>query len=184
MLTKDFDKKAFNVQFDEMLDQLKSAEKVTKAILSTASRILLDQLHFDEDIQPINRLLDVLTPVNKKVAIHFFSAFSGFTFKKDEMKFNKKDKKSYEAKKAAASLFLDDPLNNIWSWADRHIEVEPKPFDPAQVTKYLVNALNKADKQGKRMELLRAILNSGISGDELIEALDPLPAMENHVGKE
>lgn len=170
----------FNARFNADLDAVKGAEKITREKLREMSRYMLEALHdYAPDIRPVNDLLDVLTPVNKRVAIEFFSEFTGFTFDKKKAMFTGKNKKVYDAVKKQALDFLEDPMNNIWSWSTRNIEVEKKvnPFDPSFVRKAVEKQLKKANSQGIEgadVELLLAVLEGGVSVDAMVQALNAL----------
>ena len=119
--------------------KLGKAEKVTKALLGELSRDLLAYVAVQEswDVAAINRLLAVLTPINKKTAVLFFSHFLPFSFNKDEGNFgamakNKEKKaKDKEESLAKVGVFLADEDNNIWTYAEENIKVEQKPVDYA-----------------------------------------------------
>jgi hypothetical protein len=171
MLNKQFDIKAFNAQLDVTLETLKGAEKITKETLRELSRTMLDAIHVGGDIQPVNRLLDVLTPMNRRACVLFFQHFSGHFYSEKDEKFGKRDKPNYEAKSTASGEFLDDPLNNIWSWAAREIEMEVKPFTLLKVTKQIESLLKKADKAGfKQADVFKAMIAGGLDV-ELIEGM-------------
>lgn len=172
-----FVKETFNAYFDNQLSALDGAEKITKAVLLDLSRQILTAHHETQDIGYINRLLAVLTPVNRKVANLYFSEFSGFNFNAKAGEFGKKDKKNYEEAKQRAITFLDDPMNNIWSWAGRNVEVEAKEFDEARLKKAMEATLKKADKAGmSQKQVLKALLEGGLTIDTLMEVMDDITA--------
>jgi hypothetical protein len=181
-MTKQFDLVAFQARFNVALNDLRGAEKITRSTLMELSRSVLQVVHETQDIGYANRILEVLTPVNKKVAIAFFREFTGFKFSEKDSIFFKKDKKNYEEVKAKALEWLDDPLNNIWSWADRNIEVETKEFDAARLQKQAESLLKKAENNGfKKKDVLAAIMASGVTVDELVEFMQTLPDVELNV---
>ena len=98
-----FNKDKFNAYFDGKLGELAGAEKITKAVLLDLSRQVLAAHHETQDVGYINRLLVVLTPMNRKVANLYFSEFSGFNFSAKSEEFGKKDKKNYEAARSFAA---------------------------------------------------------------------------------
>lgn len=168
MFNKKFDMIAFNAALAVTLPQLQDAEKITKETLKTLSREMLDAVHVGGDIQPVNRLLDVLTPMNRRACVLFFQHFSGHFYSEKDEKFGKRDKQNYEAKYKLADEFLDDPLNNIWSWAAREIEMEAKPFTMLKVTKMVESMLKKADKAGfKQNDVFKAMLAGGLELDTI-----------------
>jgi hypothetical protein len=174
-----FDKKVFDVAFKRSVKALTGAEKVTRSELLTLSRSVLEALHATGDIAYVNNVIKVLTPVNRKVAVLYFKAFSGFSYSEEEMQFSKKDKKNYDAAVLKCIDFLDDPLNNIWSWAERNIDVEPKAFD---INASMGIVMKKALKNNlSHMDILKAVLANGISTDDLIELMSTLDDVEINV---
>ncbi len=172
MLNKQFDIKAFNAGLDATLETLKGAERITKETLRELSRTMLDAIHVGGDIQPVNRLLEVLTPMNRKACVLFFQEFSGHLYSEKELKFGKRDKGNYAKKEAAAGEFLDDPHNNIWSWAERHIEMEKAEFTLLKITKQTESLLKKADKAGfKQADVFKAMLAGGLEMDTITAIL-------------
>lgn len=170
---QNFDRKAFEGVFANALASLVESEKVTRATLATLSRTVLEALHCTEDVAFVNRLIGVLTPVNRKVVIKFFQAFGGFHFSQEKGEFSKKDKATYAEKREQADAFLDDPNQNIWTWAERNIEVETKEFTLESVTKYAERALKKAEKAGiNQVDLLRAMFKGGFTPDSLLAIMD------------
>lgn len=172
----------------ELLEQFKAdckaindSEMTVKEKLSHYSRLLLDLLHNDVDIQGnaicdirlINELLEVLKTTNRKVAVLFFQHFTGFRYDSDLKKFVGKDKAHYIAKKKEAQEFLDDPHNNIWTWADRHIEVKPKEFTLSKVTAQVQTFIKKAQENNiPKADLIKAIMAGGITEDELVAVME------------
>src|SRR5690606_25693637 len=150
---------AFNERFAADIEAVKGAERITKEKLKDMSRYVLEQLHTCEDIRNVNALLRVLTPVNRKVAILYFKHFGGFKWSDDHNEFTVKAKNRYDKVRALAQEFLEDPLNNIWTWAERNIEVEAKPLDLKDVTKAVERYLKKADKDGiPQVDVFKAII--------------------------
>lgn len=170
-----FDKDKFEPTFNGSLQRIAQSEKTTKEELRTLSRSILEAHHATENVGYINRLIAVLSPVNKKAAIVFFTHFSGFSFDAASGMFTKKSKKRYDNAKVLAQTFLDDPLNNLWTWAERHIEVEQKPFAVEGFEKYMVRAVKNAAAAGiDQVELLKAVFKAGIKPDCIIEVMDQL----------
>lgn len=179
MFNKKFDMIAFNASLAVTLPQLQDAEKITKETLKTLSREMLDAVHVGGDIQPVNRLLEVLTPMNRRACVLFFQHFSGHFYSEKDEKFGKRDKQNYEEKYKLADEFLDDPLNNIWSWAAREIEMEAKPFTMLKVTKMVESMLKKADKAGfKQDDVFKAMLAGGLELDTIHAIMEEMADAE------
>lgn len=177
-----FNKVAFDGAFNVKLNDLRSAERVTRAVLMDLSRDVWAAFHTTEDVSYINRILEVLTPVNRRVAIEFFKEFSGFNYDEKKGEFSRKDKKHYEDKKAAIIAWLEDPLNNLWTWAERNIDIEPKDFDADRLKKSVSQLMQKADKNGfKKADVLKAMLEAGLTVDELIAFMGSLDGVELEV---
>ena len=170
-----FDRKVYDAAFDLKIADLIGAEKITRAILLDLSRTTLEAIHATEDIGYANRIINALTPVNKKVAVLYFKAFSGFHYSAETQSFTKKDKKEYEAKQQAAMEFLDDPLNNIWSWAAREVEVEAKEFDEERMKKSFESILKKAGKANfDQAQVVRSFISAGLKVETLLALIDEL----------
>lgn len=179
MFNKKFDAVAFNAALVDTLETLKGAEKITKETLRMLSREMLDAVHVAGDIQPVNRLLEVLTPMNRRACVLFFQHFSGHFYSEKDERFGKRDKQNYEAKYKASDEFLDDPLNNIWTWAAREIEMEAKPFTMLKVTKMVETILKKADKAGfKQEDVFKAMLAGGLEMDTITAILEQMVPQE------
>ena len=170
-----FDKLAFETALTRALKLLAYSERVTREQLRVLSRTVLEALHATEDIGYVNRLIEVLTPINRKVAVKYFEHFAGFHFDDALGRFTKKSKKRYAEADALATAFLEDPLNNIWSWAERNIEIQKKDFELAQVTKAMGGYLKKAKDAGlTQADVLKAVLAAGVEADAVIAMLDTL----------
>lgn len=169
---------AFNrAEYDKVhaaqVKKLAGAEKITKEVLRELSRSTLEALHVTEDVAYINKVVSALTPVNRKVAILFFHQFAGF--RQENGVFGKKDKSKYEAAKAAAMAFLEDPMNNIWSWAEREVDIAPKEFDINQVTKATERFIKKATDAGMgQADVLRAMFKAGFTPDALLAVMQEM----------
>lgn len=161
---------------------LGAAEKITKRVLSELSREVLEVVLLDdgtdtnkgtEDSRTINELINVLTPVNRRAAVLFFKHFAPFVIATNEqgefVGFGKKSKKHWDDKVEEVKEFLADPHQNIWTWSDRNIEMEQKPFDVSKVTKTIESALKKA----KKGDVIRAIMASGLTIEDMLEVLKP-----------
>jgi flagellar hook-basal body complex protein FliE len=166
----EFNKENFDQTFKKSITKIRNAEKETKAELLTLSRSVLDATHNTGDVQYMNRLLEVLTPMNKRTAVLYFKEFSGFTF--DEERFTKKNKAHYDECLAKTRAFLEVPTNNIWSWAERHVDIEKKPIDIQAIERQVKNMLKKADDAGlKQSDVLRAMMKAGLTLQTLVEVM-------------
>lgn len=170
-----FNKAKFEAAFALSVIALATSERVTKAELQVQSRAVLEAVHITGDIGYANRLIEVLTPVNKKTAVVYFKHFAGFSFDDNLGIFTKKSKKRYDAAHKESLTFLEDPLNNIWTWAARNLVVEHKPFSLDSVTSNVKLYLQKAKDNGLTdKDVMRAIIKGGISADCIIAIMDEL----------
>ena len=172
----------FLVAFTTSLDAIRQAEDVTRRELKGLCNSLLSALHgigsdplLIGDIQFTNQLLPALTPINRKVAVLFFKHFAGFHYDEKLMVFTKKSTKRYMDAKNDALAFLQDPNNNIFSWANRHIDIEVKPFNDATLTKYIEGQIKKAAADGKtQKDVLKAVLAAGITAEIVLQVMGEL----------
>ncbi len=168
---------------NNLIDEIGKAERITKDALRILSRELLEYIVVNdgvegnnkgsEDSQVANRLIDVLTPVNRKVAIAFLRHFLAFHIKEDEdgkfIAFTGKDKKQWQRKLELVQQFLAEPHNNIWTWADRNVDIVPKPMDFAKLNAAMGQLIKKADKAKLgHGNIIRAMLANGITNDEIL----------------
>jgi hypothetical protein len=158
-----------------------NAEKITRVELGHLSRELLIYVTDTQDIDIVNRLINVLTPVNRRVAILYFTHFlpwdketekDGETF----VRFGKKHKgdKQIARKMSAIAEWLKDEANNIWSWSDENVEIKAKDFK-ATVTKAIKKAIEGDEKSATPpldpMELMAAIFDGGVTIDMMLAAV-------------
>ena len=170
-----FNKAAFLTKFNSQTEVLQKNERVTKTLLAELSRDVLDQLHTDEDVRPVNTLINILTPVNKKVAILFFRAFSGFKWDADNSKFTEKNKATYAKARAKAEDFLIDAANTLWTWAATEVQVEAKDFSLDTVRKNMESMLKKAAKNHfSNSQVLEAVLSAGFTAGDLATVMAKL----------
>ena len=183
-----FDKKVFDKEFNTRLGKLGKAEASVRTELNALSRGVLEAFHATEQIGYINQLLAVLTPVNRKAAVVFFKHFAGFHYDDATRMFTVKSKKRYEKAHKDSMEFLQDPNNNMFSWAERHIEVEQKPFDQASFLKAQHKTFVRAVQQAKdngidQKELFAAMFKPeegkpGLDVNALIAVLEAMDVVE------
>jgi hypothetical protein len=179
-----FSREKFAEAFQASIDALAQSEHVTKRELLALSRSVLEATHETGDIQYVNKLIAVLTPVNKKVAILFFKHFVGFSYDDTLKMFTKKSKKHYDEAFKRSIAFLSDPHNNIWSWAEPHVEVNKKAFALDNVTHYLQLAMQKAkDSNLSNVDLMRAVIKAGFTADDIIAIMEDV-GLEAKVNEE
>lgn len=164
-----FNREAFLVQFAVSIEALCISETTTKRELRSLSRSVLEYSIETGDVAIVNRLLQVLTPVNRKVAVKYFETFSGFVIDDATKLFKGKSKKRWDESVKAAKEFLSDPHNNIWTWAEINIEIEKKQFDLSQVTDAFKAFVKKAQKENlTQKDVLGAIFKAGVELDTVL----------------
>lgn len=168
------------------IDALKASEKITKAELSAVSREVLMYVPDSDDIDVVNRLINVLTPMNRRVAILFFRHFLPWEVEEQNGEFSRFGKKLTKDKAVKRRLvlieeFLEDEGNNIWTWAATEVQVEYKPKDFAgNITKAVAMALKGEVKDNGETpaisveQVLLAVMSGGVSVDALLRMADAL----------
>lgn len=166
-----------------LIDEIKAAEKITKAKLSILSRDILSYVMDTDDIAAVNRLLGVLTPVNKRVATLFFQHFMPWEQEKNAddvfQRFGKKLKadKKIKTKQDLITQFLADESNNIWTWAETNVEVEAKKKDFAgMITRTITQALKGDEKSDTPpidpLQALDAVFAAGVDIEHMLAAIE------------
>jgi hypothetical protein len=162
--------------------KLNVREKVTKILLGELSRECLEYVYDSADIGMVNRLLNVLTPINKKNAVLFFKAFLGWKYDEELKVFGKKlGAKNYTKKSYLKDTFLDDASNNLWTWVARELEepaVKAKGYG-FKIAKLVDKAL-KDEKEGIQLkEVLFAIMSSdAVNINDLMQGLKDVMQVE------
>jgi succinate dehydrogenase flavin-adding protein (antitoxin of CptAB toxin-antitoxin module) len=170
-----FNKQTFERNFSEALERITKSENITKHELKVVSRTMLEAWHITGNVHYVNRLLKAVTPVNKKALIVFSKHFGGFSYDEVLGEFTHKSKKRYENAHKLALEFLENPNNNLWTWAERHIEVQQKPFSIENVEKFIKGALNKGAGVGlSQVDILKAVFKAGVSPECVIQVMDEL----------
>lgn len=173
-----FNKAGFETTFNKAVKRLGAAEKVSKEILRELSRSVLEAHHATGNVVYINQLVAALTPKNREMCILFFKEFSGFKWNIESLSFFSKDKKKYDASCLLSDKFLEDPNNNIWSWAERHIA--PMEKKPATFLCDMIKERAKAWHERAKKEhisdadLLVAFFAGGIEPSAVVAALEKM----------
>lgn len=166
------------------INSVRRAEKVTKARLSELSRELLTYVAIQEseakdgmpsyDVGMVNRLLAVLTPVNKKVACLYFANFLPWKLEETTCVFTKRLKKVFAEKQEAMVEWLSDEANDIWKWAEDNVKIDEKPKDYAKrIASDVKKALEDETEEGlDASEVLRAVMSAGIDINDLLALLN------------
>ena len=157
------------------IDTIAASEKVTKFELGLVSRELLAFVLSNGDasfdVQPVNRLIGVLTPMNKKTAVLFFAEFLPFAL--EGVTFGKMQKAKKDVAIDRCLDFLDDELNNIWTWAADNIKLDKKQIDwSKRIEQDVAKAIDEDNGGLSMVDVLKAVLAGGVSSIDLGLALE------------
>lgn len=167
-----FDKNQFDAAYKANVAKLAASEKITKDLMRSMSRDVLEAHHATGDVAYINGIIAVLSPMNKKVCILFFKEFSGHTCNEDGV-FGKKDKKKYEEARKSSFDGLEDPNFNVFSWAERNVEVERKPFTLGKLQQQMGSLVKKAEENKiSHADIIRAMFANGIEIGEFMKVVE------------
>ena len=178
-----FNQQVFDAHFTRNLARLARVEGMTKELVKNMANEVIVALHETGNIGYVNEMLRVLTPVNRRAMAEFGKEFTGFVYDEKAKEFaSKSPKKVYAARKEAFDQFIAEPHNNIWTWSERNLKVEAKPFDLAKVTAFMKSALKKAaDEDISQADVLRAVLQGGVEIDTLISVMQTMDGIELNV---
>lgn len=164
------------------LEAIASAEKITRAELAALSRELLIYVPDTQDIGIVNRLLGVLTPVNKRAAILYFGHFLPWEKENDAdgnfARFGKKmlGEKKIKRKEQAIADWLGDESNTIWTWADDNIQMDKKKDFKGGIIRAVKQALAGDEKTDTPaldpMEVMQAIFEGGMTLEAMLAAVE------------
>lgn len=163
-----------------LIAQVADSEKITKATLGQLSRELMVYVMESHDISAANRLVEVLTPVNRRATIVFLSHFLPWTPEVDEEKnfvrFGKmmKGQKSVDKRRKLIIDFVAVEENTIWTWAKDNIKIDPKPKDFGKNISTAVEKALKGDDVTpalSREDVIKALFKAGMTVEDLLEAV-------------
>ena len=157
-----FDKNQFDAAYKANVEKLAASEKITKDLLRSMSRDVLEAHHATGDVAYINGIIAVLSPMNRKMCILFYKEFSGHLCNEEGV-FGKKDKKRYDEAHKKSFDGLEDPHFNVFSWAERNVEVERKPFTLGKLQQQMGSLVKKAEENKiSHADIIRAVFANGI----------------------
>lgn len=161
-------------------EAIAAAEKITRVKLAELSRDLLVYVPETDDIDIVNRLLGVLTPMNRETAIMFFSYFLPWDVEHDKegtfQRFGKRTKgeRSVKKKLDEISVHLKDEKFSIWTWAKDNVKIDKKRDFKGTIKRAIHNALDGDEKTDTAAlsinEIFDAILDGGLTLDEMLQA--------------
>ena len=186
-MNKKLDIKTLEAQIAE----LAKAERITKEVLGSLSRDLLEHYADSGDVSLINSLLGevegkfILTPLNWRVAVQYFRTFVPHGSNWEELKdavikggkrspfvFGKRSGNALKRIGDSLAEWLADEANNIWTFSDT-VKVEAEPAD---YFKGIVKAIEKALDEDKgaftQEEVLSAVFESGITAVDMLNMLN------------
>ena len=166
-----------------LIEEIAASEKITKLKLALISRDILAYVMDTNDIAAVNRLIGVLTPVNKRVSILYFKAMLPWEHEADTdgvfTRFGKKTKGEKRLAKCQADMdaFLSDPDNNIWTWAEANVEVEAKKKDFGGMIQRTVEQALKGDEKSDTpaidpMAVIQAVFAGGVNLEDVLLAIE------------
>ena len=178
-----FDKNQFDQSYKANVEKLAASEKITKDLLRSLSRDVLEAHHATGDVAYINGIIAVLSPMNRKMCILFYKEFSGHLCNEEGV-FGKKDKKRYDEAHKKSFDGLEDPLFNVFSWAERNVEVERKPFTLGKLQQQMGSLVKKAEENKiSHADIIRAMFANGIEIGEFMKVVQHM-ADEQHPADE
>lgn len=175
------------------LEAIASAEKITRVELGAMSRELLMYVPSTNDIDIVNRLLGVLTPVNRRTSILFFKHFLPWDVENDaDGVFSKFGKLHKGEKKVAKKLkdivaFLEDDANNIWTWSEENVDIEQTVVNMSvELDNMIKKSLTGFETKNRVAEALTKqqvvdTLLAHISVDDLMDAMSNAQARIDEV---
>lgn len=163
-----------------------NGEQSFKKEMGEVSRDLLTYVSETGDIDAVNRLIDVLTPINRERARTYFTNFLPYTVEKGGRYGSKsKNKNLVEKKEKLCAEFLKAPQHNIWTWLVEKqgapAVARPKEYEK-KISQLVKRALTDKDEK-ERVEpaaVLRAIINGGVKLSDIMMALLPTGTEEHH----
>lgn len=164
------------------LEAIMAAEKITRVELAALSREILIYVPESNDIDIVNRLHVVLTPMNAQLVVLYFTHFLPWEVEKDnDGKFSRFGKKMSGEKKVNKRLdlikaWLADENNNLWSWAKDNVDMTKKKDFVGMIQKALEKAL-KGDEENdspalSKLECLMAVMSAGFTIDDMLSAVE------------
>lgn len=179
-MRKIIDIRAFDAEFDLAIKTLSESERITKDTLRLYANLAIDAVHQTGQCAYLNKLSSALTPVNRKVWLAFAKHFAGFHYDNDQLMFDKKSKKRYAQAVKDWDVFREDPHNNIWTWAERNIQVEVKPYTVDKLQKSMSSAWKAAHSANiKNVEVIRALMSvKGADGQPVFSMDDVAEALQ------
>lgn len=168
-----FNKQLFDAMFAKNVARLGRVENMTRELVKNMSREIVHATHETGDIGYVNQTLNALTLMNRRTLVLFAQEFTGFVYDEKAKAFSQKgNKKQYAKAKAAFDLAMTDPHFNMWTWAERNVQVERKPLDLDKVSQYIKGVLKKADDEDiSQAAILKAVLKGGIEFNTLIDVM-------------
>jgi len=163
-------------------EAIANAEKITRVELAALSRDLLVYVPDTQNIEIVNRLLIILTPVNRRAAILYFGHFLPWEKENDKdgvfQRFGKKmlGEKKLAKKTAAIAEWLHDEANTIWTWAEDNIQMDKKKDFKAVIARAVKQALAGDDKSETPaldpMDIMAAVFEGGMTLDAMLAAVE------------
>lgn len=174
-----------------LIAEILNAETITKAKLALLSRDILGYVMDPkgQDIAAVNRLTEVLTPMNKATWILFAKSMLPWNEETDEggkhVRFGKKNGSAKRVAIAQTRIndLLADPDANIWTWAKENVELvqsattsSKKKDLAAAITKAVQKALKGDEKTDtdsiSREDIMSAVILGGVDIGEIMMTME------------
>lgn len=148
-----------------------------KAAMGEASRDFLTYVAETGDIDAVNRLMAVLTPINRDKARSYFIHFLPYNWDAKAARFSGKSKnKDVVSKKdKLVAAFLADEAESLWTWyADQQGPAIAKAKEYEKKIEALVKKAIEDKNEGiSAVAVIRAVIRGGASLAEIMEAIAP-----------
>lgn len=165
-----------------LINEIAAAEKITRAKLAILSRDLLTYVMDTKDVDALNRLCQVLTPMNRKLAFLYFAEFLPWKVEEDEKGDPTRFGKMIEGKKKIDRInerranWLADENNNIWLWGKENTDLKKKKNFVGMIEKAIEKAL-KGDEETDtpaltQAEVVATVIKAGVDIDTLLEGVE------------
>lgn len=170
------------------IKKIGNGETTFKQELATLSRELLEYVPSTGDIDAVNRLIAVLSPLNKDKVTAFFKAF--LSHKLDKGVFGKKstNKDMVAKRNKAITMFLSVESNNVWTWLAekaKPVERQRKAKDLGKAVERAVEAAIATEDNPDAIDLrevlkrtIRACIGGGMKLSEIMETFESVAKEE------
>lgn len=160
---------------DARIATIGNGELSFKTEMGAVSRELLVYIQENGDIDCVNRLMAVLTPINRDKAKTYFNHFLPYMWETKAARFGSKSKNKdlVKKKEGLTAEFLEDKDANIWTWFAEQggtPVAKPKEFEK-KIEDLVRKAITDKNESISHAAVVRAVIKAGISLSEIMAAL-------------